>query len=246
MTFTISLAGISIEIHSLYNDVYELCRDYWTGQNPDFCVAVTQADIDFEREKSASEAKHEGRPVVDFSNGYLETLAVYRKIAEKMLEYNAFLMHGAVVALDGKAYLFTAPSGLGKTTHTRFWLQKYPNAFILNGDKPFLRMIGNQIFACGTPWAGKEGQNQNAMLPLYAVCALFRGKENRIERISFEKVFPLVIGQTYRPGDVAKMKKTMELIGAMGKRTRFYTMACNLDPEAARVAKEGMNQDESN
>ncbi len=244
MTFTVSLAGISIEIQSLYNDVYELCRDYLTGQSPDFCVAVAQADIDFEREKSASEAKHEGRPAVDFSNGYLETLAVYRKIAEKMLEYDAFLMHGAVVALDGKAYLFTAPSGLGKTTHTRFWLQKYPEAFILNGDKPLLRMVQGQFFACGTPWAGKEGQNKNAMLPLGAVCALFRGKENHIERIPFDKVFPLVIGQTYRPGDAAQMKKTLELIGALGKCTRFYAMACNLDPDAARVAKEGMTKDE--
>ena len=244
MTFTISLAGVSIEIQSIYDDVYELCRDYLTGQGPDFCVAVTQADIDFEREKSASEARHEGKPVIDFSNGYLETLAVYRKIAEKMLEYDAFLMHGAVVALEEKAYLFTAPSGLGKTTHTRFWLQKYPEAFILNGDKPLLRIIGGQVFACGTPWAGKEGQNKNVIVPLKAVCALFRGKENRIDRISFDKVFPLVIAQTYRPSDAAEMKKTLELIGAMGKCTRFYAMACNLDPDAARVAKEGMNEDE--
>lgn len=244
MTFTISLAGVSIEICSLYNDVYKLCRDYLTEQNPHFCVTVTHADIDFEREKSTSEAAHEGRPAVDFTPGYLETLAVYRQISEKMLKFNAFLMHGAVVALNGKAYLFTAPSGLGKTTHTRFWLQKYPEAFILNGDKPLLRMVEGHIFACGTPWAGKEGQNRNMMLPLYAVCTLFRGKENCIDRVPFDKVFPLVIAQTYRPHDAEQMKKTLELIRAMGKCTRFYAMTCNLDPDAARVAKEGMSKDE--
>ena len=244
MQFTVSLAGVKIDIHSIYTAVYELCRDYLTDGSADFTVVTTPEDIDFERAKSDAEARHEGRTPVDFANDYLETLAVYRKIVEKMLEYDAFLMHGAVVALDGAAYLFTAPSGLGKTTHTRFWLQKYPNAFILNGDKPLLRVTGDQIVACGTPWAGKEGQNKNVILPLKAVCALFRGKENSIQPVSFERVFPLVIAQTYRPSGGDKMKKTLELIKTMGERTRFYAMSCNLDPDAARVAKEGMAGDE--
>ena len=242
MVFQIALAGVPIEIHSVYDAVYTMCREYLTEETPAFLVAITKEDIDFERKKSFDEAKYEGRPAVDFPDDYLETLAVYRKIAVKMLDYDAFLMHGAVVALDQKAYLFTAPSGVGKTTHTQFWLDTYPDAYILNGDKPLLRRIDGCMFACGTPWAGKEGKNQNAMLPLKAVCALFRGKENKIQKVEFQKILPLLISQSYRPTSAPEMKKTLALIQTLGSMTNFYALACNLDPDAARVAKEGMSE----
>lgn len=40
---------------------------------------------------------------------YLESLALYRKLCEKMLEYDIFLLHCSAVAVDGKAYLCTSP-----------------------------------------------------------------------------------------------------------------------------------------
>ena len=242
MVFTIALAGVPIEIHSVHDAVYTMCREYLTEEAPAFVVAITQEDIDFERQKSIDEAKYERRPAFNFPDDYLETLAVYRKIATKILDYDALLMHGAVVALDGKAYLFTAPSGVGKTTHTGFWLDTYPEAYILNGDKPLLRLINGRVFACGTPWAGKEGMNRNEMLSLFAIVALLRGKENAIEPISLDAILPLLIQQTYRPSDAVALQKTLALISELGKRVRFYKLACNLDPDAARVAKEGMDR----
>lgn len=240
MIFTIKIAEVNIKINSIYNAVYNMCKDYLTEDSPDFSVTVTQSDIDFEREKSIAEAKREGRVPLNYKDEYLETLAVYRKIATGSLSYNAFLMHGAVVALGGSAYMFTAPSGVGKTTHTHFWLKKYPEAFILNGDKPIIKVTENGVFACGTPWSGKESLNRNTILPLKAVCALQRGKENEIRPISFSDIFPLIIAQTYRPADEESIKKTLELIKALGDNVKFYALKCNLDPDAARVAKEGM------
>lgn len=181
------------------------------------------------------------RPYTDFQDSYLETLAVYRKIAVRLLDFDVLLMHGVALGLDGTAYLFTAPSGVGKTTHARFWCEAYPGAFIINGDKPLIKVTDNGIFVCGTPWAGKEKLNQNISLPLKAVCAVFRGKENKINPINFGNIFPLIIGQTYRPSDEKNMQKTLELIKKLGENTRFYTLHCNLDPDSARVAKRGMD-----
>lgn len=244
MNFKISLAGVNIEINSIYDEIYNLCRDYYTDKTADFTVSATPQDVDYERDKSALEAKLEGRPVFDFTSAYLETLAVYRKIAEKMLDYDAFLMHGAAVAVGGAAYLFTAPSGVGKTTHTRFWLQTFPDAFMVNGDKPLIRFIDKKAFVCGTPWAGKEGYHRNVIMPLKAVCTLFRGKENSISRANWGEVFPLVIGQVYRSADEIKLNKTLQLVKNLGERTRFYTLYCNLNPNAARVAKNGIDKDD--
>lgn len=241
MDFIVSLAGINVGVSSIYSEVYELCRDYLTDKPADFTVATDVSDIEFEREKAKAEAIHEGRVYEDFTSEYLETLAVYRKIVEKMLDHDVFLMHGAAIALDGAAYLFTAPSGVGKTTHIGFWLKKYPDAFVINGDKPLIRVLDDKILVCGTPWAGKEGFNRNALLPLKAVCTLFRGKENYLTPIDFQKIFPLIISQSYRPNCESKLVKTLELIKILGERTRFFALYCNLDPDAARVAKEGID-----
>ena len=126
MEFTVKLAEVNIRINSIYHEVFDLCKDYLSDENPDFFVTVSESDISFEREKAKREAEVEMRVYSDFSDSYLETLAVYRKIAVGLLDYDAFLMHGAVVGLGERAYLFTAPSGVGKTTHTRFWLETFP------------------------------------------------------------------------------------------------------------------------
>lgn len=113
MNFTVSLAGVSIAVNSIYNEAYDLCRGYLTDQPPQLSVSVSQSDIDFERGMSARESQ----PAI--GDPYLETLAVYRKIATRLLACDTFLMHGAVIAVGQRAWLFTAPSGGGKTTLIR-------------------------------------------------------------------------------------------------------------------------------
>ena len=242
MKFTINLAKVNIEINSIYDEVYTLCKDYLCDNTPDFKVEIIPEDIAFEREKSKREAAAEHIPYIDFKDSYLETLAVYRKIVTNLLNYNAFLMHGAVIGLGGKAYMFTAPSGVGKTTHTRLWLEAFKDAFIINGDKPILRFEDDKVYACGTPWAGKEGQNKNVSLPLCGISILTRGKENEIAPIPFSTVYPLIIQQTYRPYEEEKIVKTMQYIKALGEKVNFYLLKCNMQKTAAQVAFYGMNK----
>ena len=241
MEFTVCLAQMNIKIISIHDEVFNLCKDYLSDAPPHFTVKINAADIEFEREKSKREAAYEKRPYYDFKDPYLETLAVYRKIAEELPSHRAFLMHGAVVGLNGKAYMFTAPSGVGKTTHTRFWLKQFPDAFILNGDKPIIKLTDSGVFACGTPWAGKEGENRNTTLPLCGICLLARGEENEIKSVSFGEIFPYIIQQTYRPHEKEKIENTMKLIKELGEKVRFYLLKCNLDPSAANTAFDGMN-----
>ena len=119
INFTVRLAEVPISISAIYHSTKDFCRDYLTGEEPVFSLEVTPGDIAYEREKSAREDDYEGIPIRHFSDSYLETLAVYRKIAEQMLDYGVLLFHGSVVAVDHKAYIFTAKSGTGKSTHTR-------------------------------------------------------------------------------------------------------------------------------
>lgn len=240
MKFTVKLADVSIGINSIYDEVFKLCRDYLSQDAASFWVEVSERDIEYERERSRHEAEYEGISYTDFDDAYLETLAVYRKIAEGLLRFDVFLMHGAAVGAGGKAYLFTAPSGVGKTTHTRLWCEEFPDAFIINGDKPLIKLTENGAYIYGTPWAGKEGQNCNISLPLGAVCTLFRAGENSIKPACFSDIFPLLIGQSYRPRNEADLEKTLGLIKRLGESVRLYALFCNVEPEAAHIAREGM------
>lgn len=240
MYFKITLAGVTIGIQSIYDEVFSLCRDYLTEDAEEFLVVTGEEDIRFEQDRSVREAITERRPVYDFPDPYLETLAVYRKITAAMLSRNVLLMHGSAVAVGDKAYLFTAPSGTGKTTHSSFWVQNIPGAFILNGDKPLIRVGDNGSSICGTPWAGKEGTNVNTTVPLTAVCILRRGETNCIRPTTFREIYPLLYEQTYRFSDRQDVVKTMQLLKKLSETVRFYKLSCNLDPHAANVAYEGM------
>ena len=240
MDFTMELAGVKIAVHSLFDEVYELCRDYLCQGTGAFSVSTTLQDIAFERETSRREAARMGQPEYPFSDGYLETLAVYRKITLGLLDYDTILMHGAAVCVNGEAYLFTAPSGTGKTTHVRLWLDTIPGAFVVNGDKPLIRVGKEGCEVFGTPWAGKEGWNQNTSAPLRAICLLERGRENEIEEIHFPAALSILVQQTHRPHEAGAMARTLELIGRLSGSLRFYRLACNMDPDAARVSFEGM------
>lgn len=242
--FNISLAGRIIAVSTIYPGVQIICRDYIAEGGPaDFQVVVTQKDIDFEREKSAREDMQEFGCVHKYPAGYLETLAVYRQIAEKLLDYDTLLFHGSTISVDGEGYVFTAKSGTGKSTHTRFWRETFGDRLVMvNDDKPLLRVTDEGVIAYGTPWDGKHHLSTNTSVPLKAICVLNRAEDNHIEPLSISEAFPMLLQQTYRPQDPVRMMKVMALLEKLMHKTQLYNLGCNLNPEAAMVAYNGMNR----
>ena len=164
------LAGIPVQFENQYPELAQLCRGYETELPPAFHISVSAVELEQERRQQPGE----------FSNGYLETVCSYRQAANRLLERNVFVMHASVVALDGEAYAFLAPSGVGKTTQTRLWQQYFGRRLqVINGDKPLIAMECQgqsiQFRAYGTPWRGKEGMGCKASAPLKALFFLRRG-----------------------------------------------------------------------
>lgn len=241
MTDIYRIAEKNIEITSIHPDVHDYCRLYKVSGTPDFKVKTTQEDIDFERKKSTKEKIAEGRPVVYYPDGYLEELAVYRKIAQKMLDYNTFLFHGSVIAVDGEAYLFTAKSGTGKSTHTRLWKEYFgERAVMVNDDKPLVKVTNNTVRVYGTPYNGKHHIGNNISAPLKAVCVLERAESNNIHTITGSEVYAIFLQQVYRPTESEKLLKTLSLIDLMIKNVRLYKLCCNMNISAAEIAYNGM------
>lgn len=240
----ILLCNTLFQINPLHSYIQQYCKDYlYEGDRTlDYTISTTTDDIAYEREKSKQEDIKEGIAIREFSDAYLETIAVYRKICKCLLEKDILLFHGSVLSVDGIGYLFTAKSGTGKSTHTKYWREYFKDrAVMINDDKPLLEIKENKVYAYGTPWDGKHRLSTNTCVPLKAICILQRGDTNTISKIDKKDAYTMLLQQVNRPiGDVSAMNKTLELVDALSNCVEFYSLHCTMDITAAKVAYEGM------
>lgn len=241
-SFTMKLAEIPFGVTCLFESTRTFCREYLTGDVPCFTAELTHDDIDREREISRQLDIQDGVEPCDYSDNYLEVIALHRKLAKPLLQRNCIIFHGAVVAVDGEAYLFTAKSGTGKTTHTNLWTKNIRNSYILNGDKPLIKIENGYIMVCGTPWRGKEGYGVNESVPLKALCILERNTENTIVPVTLSEAFPVLYQQTYHLEDAEDAAKTLCLLDRMGQRVKLFRLGCNMEDEAALVSYRAMSR----
>ncbi len=228
----ISLAGLIMEVKLRWKYTYDLCKNYlYEGdEKPVFTVFATNGQLEVENKKTPG-----------FSYDVLESTCVYRNICEEILRYDGILIHSAAISVDNEAYLFTANSGTGKTTHMNLWLENFgERAFIINGDKPILRKTDNGIFVYGTPWCGKEGYNKNIGIKLKGICILERAEKNEIRQTDKKDALTFLISQTSRPKNVDKMDLMLKNLGEIIKNVPVYRLGCNMEKEACKVAYEGM------
>ena len=240
--FRIRIAGQVMEAASLFDSTRDYCRAYLTEEDPDTFAAVTPEDLIFEQSVLDEEAREEGMKRRKFSDPFLDRAAIQRKMADHLLRHNTLMLHGSTVAVDGKAYLFTAKCGTGKSTHTRLWRETFGSrAVMVNDDKPFLRLTDSGVLACGAPWSGKHGLDTNTTLPLQGICILERGETNEIFPITPEEALPMLLHQAHEPSDPALQAISRDLVHRLAAAIPLWRMRCTKDPAAAALAHTAMS-----
>lgn len=240
--FFVRLAEIDVEVKCNYASTKEFCKQYIVEQPIDVkCkVCISPENILLERQKAEKEY---GENAVQFSEAYLETLAVYRQIATQMPAHGVILVHGSVIAVDDEGYLFTAPSGTGKSTHSRLWRETFGDrAYMVNDDKPLLRLNEDgSVIVYGTPWDGKHRLSNNVGVPLKGICVLAQGKENHIRKMGITEVFSTILQQVYRPKDRTDvMRQTLDILNHLLK-VGIWRLECTISKEAVRLSYEAMS-----
>ncbi len=157
-----------------------------------------------------------------------------------LLHFDGMLLHASAVAYDGKAYLFSAPSGTGKSTHTREWVRALPGAFILNDDKPALRLIDGVVYACGTPFSGSSPLSANVMLPVGGVCVLERGDVNEIAPMSAAEALPWIYGQTTKQVDAPEGELLLGVLERVLGAVKVWHLKCGIGREAMECSFRAM------
>jgi hypothetical protein len=222
------IAQLNIEINNRFDYLAGSLKPYLCDfDKADITVSASDADLAAERE-SLDES---------FSDGYVESIAVCRKICHRLPEFSGYMLHSATFSLEGHGIGFLAKSGTGKSTHMLLWKQLFGDSLrVINGDKPFIRLEEGIPWAYGTPWCGKEGLNLNDRVALTDLCFIRRSCENKTVPISPEKAVGYLLEQVIIPEGSANIIKVLDMLDATVKNCRLWEIYCNTDISAAEVS----------
>lgn len=165
-----------------------------------------------------------------------------KQFVSKLIEFNGFYLHSSAVEVDGKAYLFSGTSGVGKSTHSGLWQQLLGEKVCrFNDDKPALRRLDGRWYAYGTPWCGKDGINVNKKVPLVGICFLKQGSENCIRHLEPGEAVLKVLSQTIRKfKNPAKLDLLLSHVDKLVWEIPIYELVSRPEIAAAQLSYETM------
>ncbi len=173
--------------------------------------------------------------------GRCECFAYSCLFSKEIISYNAMLIHSSAIKYNGKAYLFSAQSGVGKSTHTALWKKAFGSMVeMINDDKPVVRVKNGRAVAFGTPFDGGSGIANNISAPVGAVVFVKRGEKNSVRKAENSEIISNLYHSTsrYLTADVAD--KLLNNIEELISCCDFYILTCNTDISAAYTARDAI------
>ena len=156
-----------------------------------------------------------------------------------------FLFHCAYVDAGGKAILFTAPSGTGKSTQAELWAQ-YRGAEIVNGDRAAVRLAEGVLLAEGIPFAGSSQYCNNKSLPIQAIVYLGQAPKTSIRKLrgyeAFSKIWEGISVDTW---DKTDMESVSGVVQRAAATLPVFHLTCTPDESAVRALEEALRKQES-
>ena len=222
------IAGLKTE----YNVRGELLRERSKSYKADFDDSETEIKLNIKED--FIKMKKEEIPYLSLDeHEYMWTCEAFYN---ELLRHNGMMLHSSCVEKDGFAYLFSARSGTGKSTHTHLWLKNLEGTRIINDDKPALIYDNGKWYACGTPFSGKTDENIDVKIPVRAITFLHRSEENTVKKIPPFQAVSLLIEQTIKPADRSLAENMLELADLLLREAPVFSLGCNLQDDAAVVA----------
>lgn len=192
--------------------------------------STMQSNADFSQCVVALHAPSFGQRNYGLNNAMMMAYA-FRFATEKTL-----LVHASVIRKDGVGYLMIAPSGTGKSTHTRMWYDNIPGCDLMNDDNPVVRIVDGKAIIYGSPWSGKTPCYRNIQAPVGAFVRIQQRPENHIERLqpiqAYTELLPSMSSMKWDHRVYTAVCDTIiELISLVG----VYELGCLPNGEAAHL-----------
>ena len=97
--------------------------------------------------------------------------------------HHTVLLHASCIKNKDRGIAFMGRSGIGKSTHSRLWLNYIQNSELLNDDQPAVRIQNDEATIYGTPWSGKTTCYKNKSVKLNAILCM--------DQKTFNKLIPI-------------------------------------------------------
>lgn len=150
--------------------------------------------------------------------------------------FGAIVFHSSCVCYSGEALMFAAPSGGGKSTQSALWKKYYPEeTSYINDDTPALILKDGRFFACGTPWSGTSGINNNILAPVKAVVYVKQGDGNSIRRMETSEAVMRAMRSVRIQFFPPEREKQLKILFQFVRRTPFYELTCDISRAAVEV-----------
>lgn len=169
------IADIVVELRIKYSDkAYWYEKYLYLGDEEAECIIeADDKDVDYYVKEG-----------VDITPAVAENMILGTRFNRFLLKRFGNYIHSSAVLFDGKVYLFSASSGVGKSTHTSKWKARFGDRVsIINDDKPSFRLINGKCYVYGTPFSGGTDLHINASGELGAIVFLERAEVNSIKKI---------------------------------------------------------------
>ena len=175
----------------------------------------------------------EGQLIItgDFPTRFLRILYALATAGKDTL-----VLHAVVVSYGGKGYMFIAPSGTGKSTHARLWLEHIEGTELVNDDFPVVR--GNMVY--GSPWGWRTPCYRNVSYPIGGMVRLSQASFNKIRRLSsieaYMNLFVSSADKRYFGSRIAD--KMHQLEERLASTIPMWHLDCLPDEAAARLCHD--------
>lgn len=159
-----------------------------------------------------------------------------------LLELGGLMLHASFIRWQGRGILFSATSGVGKSTQADLWAQCC-QAEVLNGDRAALRPGPDGWSAYGLPYAGSSGIYRNEHAPVAAIVLLGQAKENSIRRVSPAQALCALFPEVSKQGwDPLWTNRAVELLTQLVTQVPVYRLECLPDPSAVDCLKAALQR----
>ncbi len=237
----VKLAGVPMEICLRYGNNGNFFSEYFTEDDPLLAIEPSDEDMERVRKQMVLSVEKEGIAEPGFEPDFIERNVLHALVAERLVQYDVLLIHGSALCMDSDAFLFTARSGVGKSTHARLWRAVYGDRVkMINDDKPMLQVRDSEVLVWGSPWNGKHHLSANVCAPLKAVASLHRAAENHVSRMTVAEAFSVLRQRAYRSYSPETDMAVLELEKRIMSLVPFFDLWCNMNPEAAEIAYRGL------
>ena len=213
------------------------------------CLVSYYHEPNRQRQFCYEEGDRRGRLTVipEFSHYASDIRNIWNKIdlSRILLRQGGLILHASYIIWNGRAILFTAPSGTGKSTQAELWAE-FQHAEIINGDRAVLREKDGEMWSYSLPFAGSSGICANKSAPVRGIVVLSQAAENSVRELAPTEAVKYLYSQcALNRWNREEVEASLGLLAKVVRKAKVLKLDCLPDRSAVEILMnyfEGMEE----